>query len=144
MTDFKAGDKVRLKKLLKRGVIIEINGNNAKVGINSVTFQSSLNDLELLPENPTTAISGGVKSSRGKNMLSLDLHGLTKEQSLKALERELNSAFLDRNCAGIEVIHGKGREIIKNAIKEFFAGKNLAVRLSEDPGNGGKTNIWLE
>lgn len=145
MTDFKAGDKVRIKSLGKKGIINEIMNDYVKVAVNAVNFHIAIKDLEKLNESEKPTISpSAITISRGKNIISIDLHGLTTEQSIKALERDLNRAFLDRNCCGLEVIHGKGREIIKKAVKSFFKDKNLAVRLTEDLHNTGKTTIWLE
>lgn len=73
---------------------------------------------------------------------SLDLHGMTVDEALAALDAFLNDALL-AGYAEVHVIHGRSGGRLKNAVRARL-GEISAVRgFRLDPANPGVTVVAL-
>lgn len=83
----------------------------------------------------------GSSSSRSHAPTSLDLHGMTVEEAVAALDGFLNDALLAGH-AEIEVIHGRSGGRLKAAVHARL--QQLSVRAFRvDPMNAGLTIVSL-
>jgi DNA-nicking Smr family endonuclease len=73
---------------------------------------------------------------------TLDVHGLTVDQALEAIDAALNDALL-RNADELRVVHGRSRGRIRDALHRHVR-ELSAVRMARlDPANAGVTIIVL-
>jgi DNA-nicking Smr family endonuclease len=83
-------------------------------------------------------------SGRGDFDGCVDLHGMSVEVALAALERAVDRAMV-LNHRLIKVIHGKGRGILRTAIREYVR-RSAVLAFADDfmeDMNGGATLIRI-
>ena len=84
------------------------------------------------------AAAGGETARLG----SLDLHGLTVDEALAAVEVRLDAAIragLDR----IEIVHGIGGGRLRTAVHRYLRQVPAVERFALAPGNPGATWVWF-
>src|SRR5688572_5611544 len=80
--------------------------------------------------------------ARGAASFSLDVHGLTVNQALEAIDAALNDALL-RDADELRVIHGRSSGRIRNALHRHVRGLSAVRTARLDPANAGVTIIVL-
>lgn len=86
--------------------------------------------------------AGKEKSKGGSRSLSVDLHGMTVEQAIGAVERTLNRAVLE-DYDQLEVIHGRGTGKLKTAVTAYLRGLSVVSHVQQDTVNPGVTWAYL-
>ncbi len=136
------GDSVWLERLAVKGLVLELDTDEALVQVGSLRVRAQ--HAELLPvraEAETAALqevpsprSAPPPSSPG---LELDLRGERVEAALERLERYLDAA----SAAGLpygRIIHGKGTGVLRRAVRECLLGHPLVSESrNAAPGEGG-------
>lgn len=148
---FVVGSDVVVRSLgNKRGVVLDVGrGGRYRVQVESVTLTCREQDLEA-PEAPRRGSKTKVKrqepveSSRSEPATPgrVDLHGLTVEDAVAQLTREIDIAAR-RGADRIEVVHGKGTGRVKNAVHRYLATVSIVASFRLDPANPGVTWVWL-
>lgn len=92
------------------------------------------------------SLSGGDQAVAGDRqreaLRSLDLHGMTVEEALRAVQLRLDLAIragLDR----VEIIHGISGGRLRAAVRGYLAGIGSISRFEPDPHNAGATLVYL-
>ena len=148
MATFAPGDDVHVAAL-GTGVIREVrNGGRYLVEVKGRSIVAS--------EAQLTAVSGGRKRSRSADhdrpqtitpsrsnaSTSIDLHGLTSEEAVPALDSFLNDA-LQAQHSEVRVIHGRSggklRATVHARLKQLPAVRGFRI----DPANAGVTIVSL-
>lgn len=140
---------MRVKHLAKVGLVED--GPNKRgqylVSLGSLNTWVNAADLELLP---------GSKKRRGKHSrtfqpvstgaatvsMKVDLHGLTRDEAVRKLEEALDRA-LQRGCGRLEVVHGIGGGVLKEAAHEYLTSSRHVASFALDPANPGTTWAYL-
>lgn len=108
------------------GQVVRMDKNNhLLVSIKNFILHLPMQAIEAV-ENPLTTAqqfptvrntSFQSKSNGGAD--TLDLHGLTTEQALFALDKFIDKALLlDHNP--LKIIHGQGKGILRNAVRSYL------------------------
>jgi DNA mismatch repair protein MutS2 len=144
---FTAGDQVHVAGLGK-GIVREVRkGGRCLVEIKG---RAVLVDASRL--SAVEAERGGSKRTRGTTPpivephgyapTSIDLHGLTPDAAMAALDAFINDAILAGH-ESVQIIHGRGAGRLKAAVHKRL-GAIVAVRhVRVDPANAGVTVVTL-
>ncbi len=73
---------------------------------------------------------------------SIDLHGLTVEEAVRAVEERLDAA-LRAGVERLEIIHGRGSGRIKIAVHKLLREMSVVRRFEVAPENPGMTRVYL-
>ncbi len=102
-------------KLEKNGTKchVEVNGKILKLETAKVTAKKPANGKKQKTKSKSSSITRSDKS------ISVDLHGMTKDQATECLISFLDRALL-QNVGKIEIIHGHGHGILKKEVHRFL------------------------
>ena len=146
--DLEVGDKVYVRGLNLGGILVSLpeNGSDAEVGIGNVRIQvqpSRLSLIEQQPEQPKTEVS--VTIGPMLDSTELDVRGMRADESLAELELFLDKAVRD-GFNSVRVIHGRGKGILRNAVREHLTRHPLARSFeaeTRERGGDGATLVHL-
>ena len=148
---FAAGDAVQTP--LGKGVVAEVR-NHGRLLVTleqrAVVFDESQVTLAPAPKKskrPRAAEPASrpesFKPGRGQqSRREIDLHGLTVEEALEAVERALNQALLD-DVAELRVIHGRSGGRLRAALHQRLPAIPSVRAFRIDPRNAGVTIVVL-
>ena len=144
------GDEVHVA-LFGKGVVREVrNGGRYLVEVKGramVVAAAALTAMESRRRRPTPAgaIAGaGMPDhlARTHAAVSLDLHGMTVEEAIAALDPFLNDAIL-AGVPEVRVIHGRSGGRLRAAVHERLKRHGPVQRFRVDPSNPGLTIVEL-
>ena len=146
--ELKVGDKVYVRGLNLGGMLVSLpeNGGDAEVGIGNVRIQvqpSRLSLIEQQPEQPKAEVS--IKIGPMLDSTELDVRGMRADESLAELEMFLDKAVRD-GFNSVRVIHGRGKGILRNAVREHLTRHPLARSFeaeTRERGGDGATLVHL-
>jgi len=149
-SEFTVGQWVRIVPLGKSGQILELKGKKGcLVEVNGMRLKCSVKDLRPV-EKETAKPSRKMKSQNLKpsqkpqagrqTRKSIDLHGMTRDEAIRAVEQCINYAILD-GLDEIEVIHGHGSGVLKQALHEYLSSLSVVRHYSIHPLNTGLTRV---
>ena len=146
--ELEVGDKVFVRGLNLGGMLVSLpeNGGDAEVGIGNVRIQvqpSRLSLIEQQPEQPKAEVS--IKMGPMLDSTELDVRGMRADESLAELELFLDKAVRD-GFESVRVIHGRGKGILRNAVREHLTRHPLARSFeaeSRERGGDGATLVQL-
>ena len=146
--ELEVGDKVFVRGLNLGGVLVSLpeNGSDAEVGIGNVRIQvqpSRLSLIEQQPEQSKPEVS--IKIGPMLDSTELDVRGMRADESLAELELFLDKAVRD-GFNSVRVIHGRGKGILRNAVREHLTRHPLARSFeaeARERGGDGATLVHL-
>jgi dsDNA-specific endonuclease/ATPase MutS2 len=157
---FAPGDRVHLAGI-GTGIVREVRGGRRfAVEIKGRIVIAALADLERadpprrVPDAPSApsapsapgrtqphlAAPGAPSSAPGRTQPSLDLHCMTVEQALAAVEVWVNDELLAGHGEA-RVIHGRGGGRLKSAVHQYLRGLSAVASFRIDPQNPGVTIV---
>ena len=146
--ELEVGDRVYVRGLNLGGVLVSLpeNGSDAEVGIGNVRIQvqpSRLSVIEQQPEQARAEVS--IKIGPMLDSTELDVRGMRADESLAELELFLDKAVRD-GFESVRVIHGRGKGILRNAVREHLNRHPLARSFeaeARERGGDGATLVHL-
>ena len=146
--ELEVGDKVFVRGLNLGGMLVSLpeKGGDAEVGIGNVRIQvqpSRLSLIEQQPKTPNAEVS--IKIGPMLDSTELDVRGMRADESLAELELFLDKAVRD-GFESVRVIHGRGKGILRNAVREHLTRHPLARSFeaeSRERGGDGATLVHL-
>ncbi len=146
--ELEVGDKVFVRGLNLGGMLVSLpeNGGDAEVGIGNVRIQvqpSRLSLIEQQPEQQKAEVS--IRIGPMLDSTELDVRGMRADESLAELELFLDKAIRD-GFESVRVIHGRGKGILRNAVREHLTRHPLARSFeaeSRERGGDGATLVHL-
>ncbi|MEM0011259.1 MAG: Smr/MutS family protein, partial [Candidatus Bathyarchaeia archaeon] len=143
---FQIGDRVRLKTLSREGIVVDIKGERIVIEVEGKKMQVPFGELELSPKKKSEEVEAQPYVPQSIIMKDVNLRGMTVEEALYEIDRELDRASLE-GIGKLRLIHGKGKGILRKAIWEFLRGHPLVkdFRLGEVwEGSYGTTIVTLK
>jgi len=147
------GDKVYLRSLGKKGVVLSVNGNSVEIQIGNIRVRAQKSDLEhtIQEETPEVRASYEAVVRTHTDVVSpgmeLDLRGQNVDEALENLGFFLDKAFL----AGLpwaRIIHGIGtgrlRKAVRNILKEHSQVDHFKPGKEGEGGDGVSVVSFLE
>lgn len=146
------GDSAYVRGLNLSGTIVSLpqDGGDAEVGIGSIRIQvqqSRLSLLESRESRPEQSEAAKVSIEVGPMLDSgeLDIRGMRAEESVAQLEQFLDKAVRD-GFSSVRIIHGKGKGVLRNAVREHLNRHPLARSFeaeARERGGDGATLVQL-
>lgn len=145
------GDSAYVRGLNLSGTIVSLpqDGGDAEVGIGSIRIQVQQSRLSLIesresrPEQPEAKVSIEVGPMLDSG--ELDIRGMRAEESVAQLEQFLDKAVRD-GFSSVRIIHGKGKGVLRNAVREHLNRHPLARSFeaeARERGGDGATLVQL-
>jgi DNA mismatch repair protein MutS2 len=144
---FTAGDQVHVAGLGK-GVVREVRkGGRCLVEIKGRAMLVDATHLSGVEgrrgrSKPTRGTPSPVAEPRGHAPASIDLHGLTPDAAMEALDAFINDAILAGH-ESVRVVHGRGAGRLKAAVHKRLAAISAVRHVRVDPANAGVTLVTL-
>ena len=143
---FAPGDEVHVAAL-GTGVVREVrNGGRYLVELTGRSVVATAAQLTAVsrPRKPgaRTEVPTTYGPSRSHAATSLDLHGMTAEEAIGALDAFLNDALLAQH-AEVRVIHGRSGGRLKAAVQARLRQLPVVRAFRVDPANPGVTIVTL-
>lgn len=158
---FAVGTEVVVSALQKKGHVVEVAASGrCRVAVGPLTLwcdeadlssvsqakKKSKREREGAPAHGAGEPLSGIVQQAGERerraLGSLDLHGMTVEEALQAVQVRLDLAIragLDR----VEIIHGISGGRLRAAVRGYLAGITSISRFAPDPRNPGVTWVYL-
>lgn len=143
---FEPGDHVLVPSLGK-GIVREVRrGQRYLVEIKGRSLLVHVAQLSAVDERKSRKAAAGQPApespTRAHAAASLDLHGLTTDEAVGALDTFLNDALL-AGLAEVRVIHGRSGGRLKRAVHTRLKAISSVRAFRIDPHNAGVTIITL-
>ena len=147
---FAPGDEVHVAALGK-GIVREVrNAGRYLVEVKGRSIVVAEAELTILSERPRRGPPGAHASqtsvsnapARSHAAIALDLHGMTVEEAVPALDAFLNDALLAGH-AEVRVIHGRSGRRLKTAVHTRLKQMHVVRAFRLDPVNTGVTIVVL-
>lgn len=118
---FVVGDSVTITGTTSTGSIISIDGNQARVDVNGITFNVPLTKLSKSAggKQPIPVQRNVVENLKLDAHTTLDMRGLRVDEGLRVLEGFINDAILS-GLHQASLIHGKGTGAMRKAVHEYL------------------------
>ncbi len=159
---FSIGSPVLVKSIGKTGRVVEASrGGRYRVQVGGVLMACREADLApatdssrrryrrraavALPNSPNDAehlLRPPPSRSERRCLVSLDLHGLTVEEAVRAVEERLDAALL-AGVERLEIIHGRSSGRIKVAVHRLLRELTVVRRFEVARENPGMTRVYL-
>ncbi len=160
---FDVGAQVIVTAIHKTGRVVEAaRGGRYRVRVGGVVLACREEELaEAAPErrskkavrrehhegrlapDPTSDVSASRAPKRERERLgSLDLHGLTVDEAVRAVEERLDATLL-AGVDRLEIIHGRSSGRIKAAVHRLLREMSVVRRFEVAPENPGMTRVYL-
>ncbi|WP_143429019.1 Smr/MutS family protein [Helicobacter sp. 13S00401-1] len=123
------GSKAKVIKVLKSEYILELEN-----GIKINARVSELSAPKGLRPNKTTI--SYTLSAEVKGDLKLDLHGLTKEEALEAMDSFISNALM-AGFSEVLIVHGKGNKILQSLVTNYLEKSKFVKGFVNAPFNAG-------
>src|SRR5512140_2520377 len=145
------GASVFLARLGKAGVVVDTGpGGGYRVRVGGVVVVCREEDLTDAPPPRRTRKTGSPSETSATRPSpatpapqgALDLHGLTVDEALRAVEERLDAA-LRAGLDHLDIMHGRGTGRVKNAVHKYLRGIGAVRHFEITADNPGVTRAWL-
>jgi DNA mismatch repair protein MutS2 len=135
--EFKVGDKVRYNS--SEGEIISINTKKkrAKIEVNGFKLEVDTFKLQLAVKKNIKNNNITIQVSKPEtSALSIDLHGMRREEALEELEKFISDALL-QGWDEVLITHGIGTGILARTVTDFLRNHKSIGSFSDAPSKMG-------
>lgn len=148
MSSWKEGDLVHVRPLNKRGTILQVlSGGRLRVVTDNLSITCRDEDVSLpkaTGRSPSSVPLSAkiIPSSNARPPASLDLHGMSSEQAVRAVETHLNAVII----AGVEhtkIVHGLGTGRLQSAVHSLLSSLSVVRAYRINDRNPGETDVYL-
>ena len=142
----KVGQKVWLANFDAEAIILELQGKNAKVDMNGISFNTEVGNLYL----PQKSDSGKVKPlstirATPKVQTELKLLGLTFDEAMPLIDEFLDNAAM-AGFGTLRIVHGKGTGALRTKVRGYLTRKKMVKGIETPPlfeGGSGVTVVKI-
>ncbi|MCE4956266.1 endonuclease MutS2 [Macrococcoides caseolyticum] len=131
------GDHVKVLSYGQKGVILDVDGEEAVVQMGIIKMKLPLNELEKEKAPKQDKVRVVPRANRQTIKMELDIRGERYEDALYKVEQYLDQAILS-NYNQVTIIHGKGTGALQKGVQQFLR-KSKAVNSFRGgmPSEGG-------
>ena len=155
---FRPGDSVVLSQLKRRGTVAEGPNHRGEylIACGALSLWVSPAALERVDPGKESkraaAKEATIRRPRetirgGGATITIDLHGLSREDAVRKLEDALDRALRSEGARGesisLEVVHGIGSGAVRRAVHEYLAKSKVVASYRDDVANPGVTWVYL-
>ena len=150
------GDSVYLKNIQTVGEVTKVQGDDITVSFNSISFKTTLDQVELISKKEERAVQRSTRFDGGslaeamnkkvaKFQTTLDLRGQRAEDAITELEFYIDEAVL-LSVHQVKILHGKGNGILRTEVRKYLS-RHKEVKSFDDErlefGGSGITVVNL-
>jgi len=151
MSQFKAGDRVYINTLKKEGTVVRpIRKGWYLVSLGNLSVDCKAEHLSaIFKDSKNKNVSDFKKKkplqnqNRNSPAMQVDFHGLTASQALESLEYAISEALI-KDSEYLDVVHGIGSGILKNAIHKHLKEHQSVVRFMILEKNVGPPRVYFD
>lgn len=137
------GDRVYLSNFDAEAVIIDIQGGNALVDMNGISFKTPVDSLFAGKPAPEELHTSFVKSSASpRARFELKLLGLTFDEAMPLIDEFLDDAAL-AGLHNLRIVHGKGTGALRSKIRDYLKRKKGIVSIDTPPISEGGSGVTV-
>lgn len=143
------GDYVNIKDSNSKGILLEVNKDNASVDVNGVIFKVKTKDLKKAGNISKNIAKFEERTSKVVQIpyeTSLDLRGLYAIEIFDIIEKFLQNANLN-SISTVTIVHGKGTGRLRKEVTNILSKNKLvkSFRLGNwNEGDSGTTIVELK
>ena len=143
---FRHGDRVKIKKLKREGIVVDgpTKARKYLIAVNAMQYWINSDDIEPCLGKPKSSKKAAVSvtAQSGKPRKSIDLHGLTASIAEERVMEFLSQAILSGQNE-IHIIHGIGTGKLKTTVHKALDKTKAVSHYLIAPGNPGTTIVYL-
>ncbi|MDD2543436.1 MAG: endonuclease MutS2 [Candidatus Cloacimonetes bacterium] len=146
LTNPQKGDRVWLANFDAEAIILEIQGQSAKVDMNGISFKTEVDNLfapknmEQVQAKPLSRVHSQIKVQR-----ELKLLGLTFDEAMPLIDEFLDNAAM-AGIGTLRIVHGKGTGALRSKVRDYLSRKKTVKRIDTPPlfeGGSGVTVVTI-
>ncbi len=136
----KAGDRVWLASFDAEAIIVEVQGQSARVDMNGISFKTDLDNLyPAKTRDAERPVPISVVRSTAKVNTELKLLGLTFDEAMPLIDEFLDNAAM-AGFSTLRIVHGKGTGALRSKVRDYLSRKKIVKGMETPPlfegGNG--------
>ncbi|HNQ43093.1 MAG TPA: Smr/MutS family protein, partial [Candidatus Cloacimonadota bacterium] len=138
------GIKVWLASFETEAVILDIEGDNATVDLNGISFKTELANLYSLPTQPEPepVVTPVRTPAATKVQTELKLLGLTFDEAMPLIDEFLDNAAL-AGFHTLRIVHGKGTGVLRSKVRDYLRRKKSVTGIDTPPAFEGGNGVTL-
>ena len=129
------GVQVKVPRWKTTGVVVELQGNKAKVAMGNLQMVIPLNELEYKGKPLPTAANRNIPTVSFAPPEKLDIRGMRFDDAMTELSRYLDQSFRSRAFSQITVVHGLGTGSLREGTRKLL-GQLPYIKNFRDGGVG--------
>lgn len=152
---YQVGAQVRVTTIGRTGRVVSVaRGGRYRVLVGVVEVSCREHELETAspagvrrsarkpPRPPAETVAPRRQGADLTRLASLDLHGATVEEALRAVEARVDEA-IRAGLEHLDVIHGLGTGKVRHAVHRLLRGIGAVRHFEVTPGNPGVTRAYF-
>lgn len=142
--NIKPGQRVWLASFQTEATVLEIQGENASVDMNGISFRVPASELFEAQNKPgqNEAVSFSRVHATPKAKLELMVRGLTFDEARPIIDEFLDDAYL-AGLHSLRIIHGKGTGALRDKVRSYLKKKEMVISLATPPSSEGGTGVTV-
>ncbi len=146
MKRFAEGDAVYVPLLRKSGVVTKVLApDRLQVAVGDLSIRVKTGDIEeaqAAAKSATREASRVVAASSMPAPKSVDLHGMSADEAVRAVERHLNQVIL-AGAGHTKIIHGLGTGRLRSAVHSLLSSLAVVRAFRLNDANPGETDVYF-
>ena len=147
---FKSGDKVRMKRTGKEGVVVSLHDDGILVDAGGWKIKCKEKDIEaaidskwqkkkdaMTPKYSAPKLEEGEHASE-----NIDLHGLKVHEALPIVQKLIDRAIV-ADYERVSILHGVGTGALLQAIHKYLKSQSVVSHFHLDDNNPGVTWVYF-
>ena len=146
MTRYSEGDSVYVRPLKKSGIVTKVlSEERFQVAVGDLSIRCACGDLA---PSPQTSKASPKESSRmvpanpAPAPKSIDLHGMSADDAVRAVEHHLNRVILS-GAQQTKIIHGLGTGKVRSAVHSLLSSLRVVRAFRLNDANPGETDVYF-
>ena len=140
----KPGDRVWLASFEAEARVLEIQGENASVDMNGISFRVPTSELFEAEDKPDEKppVNAPRVTAMPKAWLEIMVRGLTFDEARPMIDEFLDDAYL-AGLHSLRIIHGKGTGVLRDKVRKYLKKKEMVISMETAPPNEGGTGVTV-
>ncbi len=138
------GDRVYLRSLGKKGIVLSVDGEDVEVQVGNIRVRAQKADLEHTHDQDLTELETQslVRTPKGTASpgIELDLRGQQVDEALENLGYYLDKAFL-AGLPWVRIIHGMGTGRLRSAVRKVLKNHPQVAAFEAGKGSEGGDGV---
>ena len=142
--EIKPGQRVWLASFEAEATVLEIQGENASVDMNGISFRVPTSELFEAEEKPgqKPAVNVPRVIATPKARMEIMVRGLTFDEARPMIDEFMDDAYL-AGLHTLRIIHGKGTGVLRDKVRSYLKKKKMVISMETPPPSEGGTGVTV-